>query len=76
MVDQLNMTPWVHKDAGQDTHPKVPDGHLLHQRSRDAAWAVIRNTPQIVYLVLTKRPELIADRFCQRIRVRVIQMFG
>jgi protein gp37 len=26
---------------------------------RDAAWAIIRNTPQLVYLILTKRPERI-----------------
>jgi protein gp37 len=29
---------------------------------RDYAWQVIRDTPQVVYLILTKRPELIAKR--------------
>jgi len=29
---------------------------------RDAAWQVVRDTPQCVYLILTKRPELISSR--------------
>jgi len=29
---------------------------------RDCAWQAIRSTPNLVWLVLTKRPELIADR--------------
>jgi protein gp37 len=29
---------------------------------RDCAWQVIRETPNLVYLILTKRPELIASR--------------
>jgi protein gp37 len=60
MVDQLNMTPWVHKMSGKTRILKCTGTYYIN--ARDAAWAVIRNTPQIVYLVLTKRPELIADR--------------
>lgn len=29
---------------------------------RDAAWNIIRSTPHVTYLILTKRPHLIADR--------------
>jgi protein gp37 len=29
---------------------------------REAAWKVIRSTPNLIWLILTKRPELIADR--------------
>jgi protein gp37 len=32
---------------------------------RDEAWSIIRNTPNLVYLVLTKRPERIADHLPQ-----------
>ena len=31
-------------------------------RWRDEAWEVVRSTPQYIYLILTKRPELIEER--------------
>jgi len=36
--------------------------HAKADRWRPAAWDVIRHTPHLVYLILTKRPELIAKR--------------
>lgn len=36
--------------------------HIHADPWRPEAWEVIRNTPNLVYLVLTKRPELIAKR--------------
>lgn len=45
-VFTCSWSDWFHKDA---------------DRWRDEAWDVIRRTPQHTYLVLTKRPERIAD---------------
>lgn len=36
--------------------------HPAADRWRDEAWRVVRDTPHLTYQILTKRPELIADR--------------
>jgi protein gp37 len=40
----------------------VPANKAKSDRWRDCAWQVIRDTPNLVYLILTKRPELIEAR--------------
>jgi len=39
-----------------------PADRAKSDRWRDCAWQIIRDTPQLVYLILTKRPELIEAR--------------
>jgi len=40
----------------------IPATRAKSDRWRDCAWQIIRDTPNLVYLILTKRPELIANR--------------
>lgn len=46
---------------GLPMHTSVAD-RAKSDKWRDCAWQVIRETPQCVYLILTKRPELIEAR--------------
>jgi protein gp37 len=47
LVFTCSWSDWFHPDADE---------------WRDEAWSIIRNTPESTYQILTKRPELIADR--------------
>ena len=49
----LSLSHGQHREVGRRS------GSMLW---RDCAWQVIRETPNLVYLILTKRPELIASR--------------
>lgn len=59
-VDKRNL--WATPNIGmlpQHQKPYQKSGSALW---RDNAWQVIRDTPNLVYLILTKRPELILSR--------------
>ena len=59
LVDNYSLAPFIHEMENTRRLLKLTGSANID--ARDAAWAVIRNTPQIVYLVLTKRPERILE---------------
>jgi protein gp37 len=54
---------WKHSSVrrGLSIHTNVAD-RAKSDKWRDCAWQIIRDTPNLVYLILTKRPELIEAR--------------
>jgi protein gp37 len=56
-----NRSLWVNGKTAPCHQIAGADGHYI-TTWRDAAWQVIKDTPHLVYLILTKRPELIASR--------------
>lgn len=57
MIDQNAQSMPMHRTVAYHVTKNIPRASW-----RDCAWQIIRDTPNLVYLILTKRPELIEAR--------------